>query len=170
MKSVYLMDGLYATMDLWAFELVSKLIKPGTRLRKTKARNRYYVEFTGVDGIKYSLHRFLLGLPATSIVVDHRDGNSLNNCYSNLRRFTYSKNMLNRRKFAGIKTTTKLHHICKRSTSYYVRVMKDGKRHEKGGFQSIESAIAYHKLLLPQLYPDCYQTIFQQNGYDDIKA
>lgn len=52
-----------------------------------------------VNGRKVYLHRFLLG-PPTGKVVDHKDGNGLNNRRSNLRVVTQQENTWNRRQGA----------------------------------------------------------------------
>lgn len=148
-------------------QFVLSNMKPNTGLRFIVAKDKLYGEFTTNKNIKVLIHRFIMDYVNGGGVIDHIDGNTLNNCRSNLRISTYSRNMINRRRFAGYKTTTKLHHISfkKRANSFYVRIVKDRVEYSKGGFKTIEEAIEYHKSVLPILYPAEYKTIFEQNGY-----
>ncbi|MGL4873322.1 MAG: hypothetical protein ACRC30_01560, partial [Clostridium sp.] len=45
-----------------------------------------------VDGKLIRLHRYLLGVTDTSLIIDHKDRNTLNNCRENLRFANYQKN------------------------------------------------------------------------------
>lgn len=167
--------GVYTEQNLLIdeedYNEIMKVIKPLTAIRPLKGRNRYYCDFTHKNETKILVHRFILN-PKDEEIVDHIDGNSLNNQRNNLRISTYSRNMINRRAFAGFKTTTKLHHISykKRANSFYVRIVKDKVEYSKGGFKTLEEAIEYHKKLLPQLFPVECKTIFEQNGYAENEA
>jgi len=50
-----------------------------------------------IDGRRTSLHRFVLGINDPSVYIDHKDGNGLNNCRSNLRIATNAQNQQNKR-------------------------------------------------------------------------
>jgi HNH endonuclease/AP2 domain len=71
------------------------------RCSRAGARNDlWYARTTGRkrDGLKgnVSMHRMLMGFPASK--VDHRDGNGLNNCRSNLRICSDAENARNRKR------------------------------------------------------------------------
>ncbi len=48
------------------------------------------------------MHRLILGVTDPQILVDHKDGNGLNNTRENLRKCTGSQNMMNKRKSWGV--------------------------------------------------------------------
>ena len=61
-----------------------------------KSEEKYYVG-RNAEGTTLLLHRYLMGEVADGLVVDHIDGNPLNNKRSNLRLLTHSQNALNRK-------------------------------------------------------------------------
>jgi hypothetical protein len=63
------------------------------------------------------MHRFILGNPPRGVIIDHRDGNTLNNCRSNLRICSHTENMRN----------TKPHRDNKTSACKGVRKTRNGK-------------------------------------------
>lgn len=74
--------------DTWAeVDVADWPLLAGHRWSATKRANGLYVRNATVG----LLHRFLL-TPAAELVVDHRDGNPLNNRRSNLRTCTQSDN------------------------------------------------------------------------------
>ena len=90
------------------------------------------------------MHRLILGEPPSDqkVIVDHRDGNGLNNQRSNLRWVTKQENNCNRRsvgssQFLGVSWN-------KRHRKWTSQIRKDGKRTHLGTFVSeIEAAKAY---------------------------
>ena len=60
----------------------------------SKSPRGYVYATATIDGKWVGMHRFILGAPA-GYVVDHRDGNGLNNTRDNLRLATYSQNKAN---------------------------------------------------------------------------
>jgi len=63
------------------------------------------------------LHRFVMGMPPSHIIVDHIDGNHYNNTKRNLRLVTQQENSMNRSK------------INKSTTSRYKGVYFNGKKY-----------------------------------------
>ena len=95
------------------------------------------------DGKYIKMHRVLLSAPA-GLVVDHRDGNGLNNRKSNLRLCTHQENIYNQRPRLGAKS--RFRGVCwhKRRRRYEARIQKDGKRYSLGSFaDEIEAAVVY---------------------------
>lgn len=94
---------------------------------------------------KHSFHRFILGVSKGEIV-DHIDGNPLNNCRSNLRVCTHAQNMRNRKLskssssgFKGVYSDSR-----RESNSWRARITSKGKRIALGSFDCpIEAAKAY---------------------------
>lgn len=130
---------------------LSKPYKNGQRhtvvgiLRKPSIKNGYYFCWLqNQDGTKYMqyIHRLVSeafvpnkkNLP----IVDHIDGNRLNNHHTNLRWCTSSKNSLNSKKHVGY-----YYHTANKR--YYPRVKHRGKVKSFGGYKSIEEAGAVYK-------------------------
>lgn len=100
MKKLYLTDGMEVLLDDEDYEVVSKI--PGWYIRKTQNNNSRtnYVQHDDYG----KLHRFVLGITDSTIIVDHIDRNGLNCQKNNLRIVSNSVNKrnsdtLNRNKF-----------------------------------------------------------------------
>jgi len=104
-----LSQGQYAIVDIADFEYLNQW-KWYVFKDKCKTRTKYYVQrtqhigmFNGKQKQKiFRMHRQLLNFPK-DLVVDHVDGNPLNNCRHNLKIVTKRQNSQNRR----IKKTSK---------------------------------------------------------------
>jgi hypothetical protein len=95
------------------------------------------------------MHRVLLGLvPGDGVVVDHRDGDGLNNRKSNLRASTNAVNMQNKKHVAAMSGSMGVH---KFRHKWRVNVMRDGKRYEVGVFDTIEAAAKAREAFLEDL-------------------
>lgn len=67
-------------------------------------------------------------------MIDHIDGDSLNNCINNLREVTSQQNAANK--------TRLLHGVEKHGAKFRARLSKDGLRYELGSFHTREEAEA----------------------------
>lgn len=85
------------------------------------------------------MHRLMLGDPS-GVFIDHADGNTLNNCRSNLRLATPSQNTINSRRPAGLAGTLKGVHWDARRSVYYARVRINGRAKYKYSFATPEAA------------------------------
>ena len=88
------------------------------------------------------MHRLILGEPPSDqkVIVDHRDGNGLNNQRSNLRWVTKQENNCNR---AGFGSSGFLG-VSKSRGKWVAKIRRDGIRYHLGTFVSeIEAAKAY---------------------------
>lgn len=129
--------------------------------RTCYARARVKLE-AGVWGVAL-LHRMILGaLPGQ--LVDHRDGDGLNNCRENLRLCTNGQNMANKRRPWGASKYKGVFYDG-RSKCWRACVTVNGQRNYLGRFGSeIEAAAAYDAAALTafgdfaavnqQIYPD----------------
>lgn len=88
---------------------------------------------------KESLHRLIMGA-GTGDVVDHIDGNPLNNCRSNLRLCMNSQNLKNRKLNKNNKSGFK--GVVKSSfgNKWRARITSDGARIALGSFDTAEEA------------------------------
>lgn len=97
MKEIRLTRGLVALVDDEDFERVNAFKwhahYSGRTGKKVYAERTVYYKGGGRDTIR--MHRFILGLPprGRELVVDHRDGDGLNNQKSNLETITQEENM-----------------------------------------------------------------------------
>ena len=114
--------------------------------------NKYLVVYLSIDGKSshYVVHRiawlYVTGEDPGDFVIDHIDGDSLNNCFSNLRKATHSQNICNSKlrkdNVAGLKG------VCFRSqrNNYQASIKKNGKKIYLGTFDTPELAhMAYCK-------------------------
>jgi hypothetical protein len=89
-RIVKLTSGLFATVEARDLKRIGKYKWAAKRIG-----NKYYA-YAMVSGSKQVLmHRFLMRAPKGK-VVDHIDGNSLNNCRFNLRICTHQQNAANK--------------------------------------------------------------------------
>lgn len=115
----------------------------GRRWRTSKKRNvRYVITPTGKAGVSVDMHRLLM--PNVSMI-DHRDGNGLNNRRSNLRPCTNSQNQQNRKtvvgqvQYRGVTRST-------RKTTIFAQIKLEGQAIYLGSFpDAISAAKAYDK-------------------------
>lgn len=120
-------------------------------INKTKTKDLHYVQ-GWVNKRLIRMHRLLMK-PGDGLVVDHIDGNGLNNTKSNLRIATRSQNEANARsktkKFKGVYFDKK-----KLNKQWYAYIHKDGKRYGlKYHLTEKDAAIAYNNKA-KELYGD----------------
>lgn len=90
MKEVVLTNGNTALVDDEDFALVSQY-----RWYANPKRSAVYA-VTQANGESIGMHRLILGLKkGDGLEGDHKDGNGLNNCRSNLRAATHAENQRN---------------------------------------------------------------------------
>lgn len=93
MKEVKLINSdLIALVDDEDFERVSQY---KWRFKKDSRHPTYFTVRGSVNRKEVYLHRFILNIGKTSLVVDHIDRNTLNNQKSNLRLVTQRENVMN---------------------------------------------------------------------------
>jgi hypothetical protein len=144
-KQILLPNGLIATVDDEDYERVK-----GFRwiaCRRGKHQILFYVNAV------VSLHRLILGLaPDDKGVVDHIDGDGLNNCRSNLRVGTVAENSKNRRKIRPSKSGSQYKGVSFMKKTYKLRkpwraqIFVDGKSLHLGYYATDrEGAAAYNE-------------------------
>lgn len=107
-----------------------------------KAHDTHYVAYAP-RGKKVYLHRLIAGSQKGEIT-DHRDGNGLNNCRSNLRRCTNAQNMFNQRKLGGATSKYKGVSWYKRGCKWRAYIVLGNKQVHLGYFDDeIEAANVY---------------------------
>ena len=73
----------------------------GKEVTTTTSNNKYYR--VTVDGVEYMLHRviYLIMTGETPNIIDHRNGNSLDNSWDNIRNVTQQVNLCNRKQMSS---------------------------------------------------------------------
>jgi hypothetical protein len=105
-----------------------------------KDNNTFYaVSFIGGKQIK--MHRIIIECSANEII-DHRDGNGLNNQTSNLRICTTSQNMQNKKTPSNNTSGYKGVHFHKPRNKFVARIFYDNKRIFLGYFTDATHAFA----------------------------
>ncbi len=151
MKKISLTRGEFALIDDEDFEYLNQF-KWMCQVHKTKYRILKYAARClpapgGIDRKKIQMHREVL---KTTLHIDHRDGDGLNNQKENLRPCTHKQNAQNRRK--KLNTTSKYKGVClnkvkkKNGDGYYEYWVASSFRLFIGTFKTeIEAAKAYDK-------------------------
>jgi len=135
-------NGHVVTVD--AEDLYAALSGPLRIVDKTRhKRRKLYVEHCWIDNGKFrhrALHRFILGMTDSAILVDHIDGNGLNNVRSNLRLATRRQNAHNTVCRADSKSGIK--GVRERNGKFQANITKNGKMVYLGSWKDIELARA----------------------------
>ena len=149
--------GLVAVCDARHFEAVQ-----AHKWRAISCGSKVYAGRTvrcGDQRTALLLHRFLLGSEADGLLVDHRDGDGMNNTDDNLRACSHAQNMWNQPAFKSSKTGIKGVRASKDGKAFVVRLMVNGVSHHGGTFKTIAEAKAAHEALATKL-----QGEFAYNG------
>ncbi len=145
MKEIKLTRGFVALVDDEDFEALSKYkwhaAKSGTR--QIRAQRSVFV--FGAMPINILMHRQIMGITGCKILVDHKDGNALNNQKSNLRICTHKQN--NQNKQIPINNTSGFKGVSfhQETKKWRVRIKLGGKITSLGLFHDKkEAALAYN--------------------------
>lgn len=156
MKKIELTQGKYAMVDDSDFVALNQYAWQFKRERD--GINGYAVgrKYIGVrDGREiydnYSMHRLLMDAPK-NMLVDHVNGNGLDNRRRNLRLCTKSENLCNR---GPQKNNTSGHKNIvwhAQDKMWRVLLVKGGKKHDGGLFHDIEDAVKARDRLIKQVH------------------
>jgi hypothetical protein len=139
-KRIPLSGGLYAYVDAADYEWLSQYTWSyygGYAARREKGRRIY-------------MHREIMR-PPKGMVVDHIDGNKLNNCRVNMRNCTEQENNRNRAKRIGSNSKFKGVYPRKGSAKYRARIWWHGKWVWLGAHDDeVEAARAYDRWVVEQ--------------------
>ena len=140
MKKIELTNGHYAIVDDEDYEVLSK-----HKWYSSVCSNGVYARrnSSGKGGAKRGtllMHREILNITGTNIIIDHKDRNGLNNQKSNLRISTYSQNMANRKSWGESKYKGVSFH--KITNKWAATINIKGKQKHIGLFETQEIAAA----------------------------
>jgi len=149
---VTLTRGYVAVIDAEDVNIVSDVFWHVTPRRRTA----YAFGRVKIDGVivRTSIHR-LISSPSGGFVVDHIDGDGLNNRKSNLRLATISQNAYNmtmerKNNSSGVKGV----YWHKKCGKWYARISKDKARISLGFFDNIEDAEACYLNAVKEYHGD----------------
>lgn len=132
------------------------------RLSRSIRRNTTYVACQ-VANFRFRLHRFLMGAEIDEIV-DHRDGNGLNNIRRNLRIASHRLNAINRRKVT-VKTSTFKGVCATPDGKFRAQLCFNDKQKHLGIFRSeVDAALAYDAAAIKQWGDDVATNFPRQSG------
>ncbi len=94
---VPLTRGLFCEIDESDYHLICNHKWHAIKDHSIKYADKYYAANRQLG----SMHRHILGITDVRIMIDHRDGDGLNNRRSNLRECTHKQNMQNRKQRFG---------------------------------------------------------------------
>ncbi len=116
-RHIALTKGRFAIVDATDYATLSQF-----RWHATECRGRCYAA-TVIDGKSVAMHRMLMS-PPRGMVVDHIDGNGLNNRRSNLRLCTPTQNRRNTR---PRRKTSAFLGVSRRGDKYLARIKYQGR-------------------------------------------
>lgn len=146
MKEIELTKGYVALVDDEDYETVSQykwytVVIPESPLRYANTK----LPGSGKTGLRTAMHRLLLD--PGELMVDHIDGDGLNNQRSNLRLVTHAQNMLNRRKHSSNTSGYKGVYWEPERGKWRCQVKVGGRVTRVGRFDDLlEAALAYDRV------------------------
>ncbi len=141
MKTIKLKSGETVTLSDKDYPLVKQY---KWRLKKTVGSDLKYARSGPPEGPTIQMHRLIMGVTDPKIKVDHRDGNGLNNCRSNLRIATHQQNQRNAKLRKDNKLGIRGLYLWRGKIG--VQITIDGKTKHLGYFTDLEEAVrVYNK-------------------------
>ena len=146
MKKIPLTQGKFALVDNEDFEWLSQwkwcVLKNVSNFYAKRALSRK--DTNSRTTITILMHRIIIDATQEQ-EVDHRDGNGLNNCRSNLRFASRSQNNMNSHKIRGV---SKYKGVCfdksRKNKKWKTQIGKNNKQYSLGYFDNeIEAAKTY---------------------------
>lgn len=164
-KKLFIRDDIHAIVDDEDYERLNKF-----KWSLQEGKNTYYAARNDKSSGKRKyiyLHRAVLNVTDSKILVDHINGNGLDNRKSNLRLCNNSKNQANRVKSKH--STQPYRGIRRRRTlqdKYEARIRFKGKEYYLGRFDTAEEAALMYDLTLIAFHGEFANTNFSKEKID----
>ena len=147
MKEIQLTQGKVALVDDEDYEYLNKFKWNAYECGNTFYARRSITVSKNKQTVIY-MHRFIMK-PNKAMVIDHLDGNPLNNQKNNLRICTHAENMRNRKKNVNNKSGYKGVSLDKNLNKFRCKLYMNGKTIQIGYFiNPIDAARAYNEAAL----------------------
>jgi hypothetical protein len=165
MAAIRLPCGLIALVDEEDFDRVAQIKWHAKPSKKRLVYAVHRIRAPGGVQRQLLMHRFILGVPP-EILVDHRDGNGLNNRRLNLRECTNAQNAANRKRLGqclkGVWRTE--------SGKYSARISHLGQRTFLGTFDSEIAAAFAYDAAAQRLFGEFAKLNFPDNHFGEVDA
>jgi hypothetical protein len=117
--------------------------------KKTRCGRVYMYLQANVCGETVLFHRLLTNAPP-GVLVDHINGNGLDNRRKNLRHCSHAENMRNRRPSAS--STLGIKGVGMKNGKFYAQIKAGGVRRYRGGFLTAEEAMGAYATMAAELH------------------
>lgn len=158
MKEIQLTQGYVALVDDDDYEFLSQYKWHLDRHPHNLYAKRNSLASEGLGRrMRFPMHRIIMKVTDKNIVIDHKDGNGLNNQKSNLRICSHPQNMMNRKPNKNGVSRYKGVYYDKDAKRWRAGVALNNRTYSVGRFKTeIEAAMAYNKKAL-ELYGEFAQ-------------
>ena len=132
MKEIKLTQGKIALVDDDDFEYLNQF-----KWHAMKIRNMFYAG-RGHSGTR--MHREIMNVKKTDVIVDHKDGNGLNNQKDNLRPCSVGENNKNRHTVNNLSGYLGVSRVTSKCESWQAAIRVNGKNIYLGSFKDKKDA------------------------------
>jgi len=164
MKQIPLTQNQFAIVDDEDFEFLNQWKWYALFDKNTQGFYARRNDYTGNKHTSIRMHRIVFNINDPKIIVDHIDGNTLNNCRSNLRVSTVSQNNSNRKpkwnstsKYLGVHRSNN----CRR---WVAQISKNQKKIYLGIYKIEEDAANAYDLRAIELHGEFANLNFKGKG------
>jgi hypothetical protein len=144
MKKIKLTRGRCALVDDQDFEYLNQW-------KWFYGNHGYAQRRLGKRGRMLGMHRVIMGEPK-GFLVDHIDGDGLNNCRSNLRVATHAQNLCNRGKNSNNTSGFKGVNWHKNAKKWAAAIMVNRRSHHLGLFSDVQEAAKAYDIAALELH------------------
>ena len=168
MKQIPLTQGQFAIVDDEDYEILNK-----HNWCAIKKQNTFYAMRSDISGERKKnvfMHRAILGLTKSDVLVDHKDSNGLNNQKSNIRACTPSQNSQNKRKNPRSVCQYKGVYLNFKNGKFVASIRIGGKSKSLGVYNTVESAAKAYDEAAKVHFKEFARLNFPENQSEHLNA